>query len=307
MDISITDKRGNFLAGLEQKNFRVFDDSEERPIIFFAPVEAPAQILVFVETSPAVYLIHKEHIVAAYALLEGLAADDEVALVSYDRAPRPIFSLTADKSVFATALGQLQYTLGSSELNFYDSLATIIDWLAPAPGKKAAVLLTTGLDSSSPEHWSALVQKLRASDVVLFPVALGGSLRHIDEQGAAAKKESQIHPANAPNNAPGGSSPLSFARADDALRELARISGGRAYFPEAAKDFPLIYREIAAVLRHEYTLGFAPQHDGKFHSIAVQVLDKNGQPLVALKKSPYRIFHREGYLAPEEPGPITAH
>ena len=40
------------------------------------------------------------------------------------------------------------------------------------------MLLTTGLDSSPPARWDALVQKLRTQDVVIFPVAFGGALRH---------------------------------------------------------------------------------------------------------------------------------
>src|SRR5208282_770179 len=98
VDVSVLDKRGNFVGGLEQKNFRVLDGETEQPIVFFTPVEAPAEVLVLVETSPAVYLIHNQHLFAAYALLEELAADDQVALVTYDREPRAILAFTPDKS-----------------------------------------------------------------------------------------------------------------------------------------------------------------------------------------------------------------
>ncbi len=168
IDASVLDKDGNFVGGLEQKKFRILDAGVERPIIYFAPVETPAQILVMVETTPAVYLIHNEHVFAAYALLDGLATEDQVALVSYDQAPHALLPFTPDKSALAAALGQIQYTLGSGQLNFYDSISTAVDWLAPVPGKKALVLLTTGLDSSPPARWDALVQKLHASDVVIY-------------------------------------------------------------------------------------------------------------------------------------------
>ena len=52
-----------------------------------------------IETGPAVYLIHNEHLTAAYALLNGLDPDDQVALVAYDEAPRAILPFTPDKSV----------------------------------------------------------------------------------------------------------------------------------------------------------------------------------------------------------------
>ena len=124
---------------------------------------------------------------AAYAFLDGLAPDDEVALVSYSQSPQAILPFTADKSALAAALSQIQYTLGMGDLNFYDSVSTVLDWIAPLHGKKAIVLLTTGLDSSPPERWDALAQKLRKDDTVLFAVALGGSLRH-----PAERKEKEI-------------------------------------------------------------------------------------------------------------------
>ena len=79
VDASVLDNRGNFVGGLTRNNFRILDNGSSQPIAYFIPVQAPAQILVMIETSPAVYLIHNQHLVAAYALLDGLAADDEVA------------------------------------------------------------------------------------------------------------------------------------------------------------------------------------------------------------------------------------
>jgi VWFA-related protein len=172
------------------------------------------------------------------------------------------------------------------QLNFYDSVSTALDWIAPVSGKKALVLLTTGLDSSSPARWDALVQKLRARDVVIFPVALGGWLRRPPDKKKKAtgppQEDSQV-----------------FATADQALNSLAAITGGRAFFPESAKDFAPMYQQIAAALRHQYLLGITPEHDGQFHTLSVQALDGNGQPWVTEgKKATHRIFSREGYLAP---------
>ena len=93
--------------------------------------------------------------------------------------------------------------------------------------------------------------------------------------------------------------PLSFAKADAALIALAKITGGRSYFPESPNDFVPIYRQIAAALRHQYVLGIAPQHDGKFHSLTIQVLDAGGHTGAAdVKHAEHQILAREGYLAP---------
>jgi len=295
VDVSVLDKHGNFVPNLNKNDFRMLDNKSEAPIIFFVPTEAPAQVVVLIETSPAVYLIQDEHFAAAYALLNGLASNDEVAMVSYDVTPRLRLPFTSNKAAFLSALDGLQYMIGMGQLNLYDSLAQVIDSLPAGGGKRAVVVLTTGLDSSTRDHWDALVRKLRGSDVVIFPIALGASLR------GAARKKSNEQPgkpeadlgAEATN-----ASEASFARADEALRSLARITGGEAFFPQATKDFAPAYRQIAAALRHQYVLGIAPARDRQLHTLTVEIAGHDLAEGNNSRKEKYRIFAREAYVAP---------
>ena len=85
----------------------------------------------------------------------------------------------------------------------------------------------------------------------------------------------------------------------NAVYQVRLITGGRAYFPESPNEFVTIYREIASALRHQYVLGIAPQHDGQFHRLTVEIPDANPRSGSASKKSAeFQIFAREGYLAP---------
>ena len=295
VDATVRDARGNFVAGLKRENFRILDDGVEPKITNFAAVEEPAQVLVLVETGPAVYLLHKQHLAAAGALLEGLAANDRVALGTYNESARLALNLTDDKLALARALDHLQYGLGMADLNFYGSLATALDWLAPVPGKKAVVLLTTGLDSSASGNWEGLLARLRASDVTVLAVALGGELRSAGEPSRPqGKKEARQSHSGADNDS------LSFQRADRALETMAEETGGRAYFPRDANEFPAIYRQIASLLRNTYSLGFAPPaRDGSVHKIEVQLVDERGQPLAGKNGKPrYNIRARSGYFSP---------
>src|SRR5579872_3806107 len=70
VDVSVADAHGTFLSALTQSDFRVLDNGVERPVSFFMSVDAPAQVMVLLETGPAVYLIRSEHLAASYALLE---------------------------------------------------------------------------------------------------------------------------------------------------------------------------------------------------------------------------------------------
>ncbi len=275
VDVFVTDLRGNFVTGLTREHFRVFDEGVLQPVTHFASLEAPARVLVLLETSPAVYLLHRQHLAAAGALLDGLHPEDEIALASYDDAFHLLLGFTSDRATIRGRLATLSYRLGMGELRCFDAVATALDWLAPHPGKKALVLLSTGLDAAGTKRWAALEPKLQAAGAVIFAVALGGELRGFSGEG-----ESEA-------------SALSFASADRALRRMAELTAGLVFFPRRAEEFAGIYRQIASQLRHHYSLAFPPpQRDGRYHRLQVQLLGADGRPL------PLRVRSRPGYLAP---------
>ena len=295
VDVSVLDRYGNFYGGLTRQDFRALDNGAEKPIQFFAPIDAPAHVVILMETGPAVFLIHDEHLSALSSLLDGLATDDQAALFAYSEAPRELSPFTSDKAALHRSIDESQYMVGMDQLNFYDSLAAVLDWLPPGPEKKAIVVLGTGLDSSPSSHWDSLERKLRADDVVIYAVGLGGSLRGDAPAPAKPAKKSKkkgVAPVAA------GQTPA-FARADQVLRSLAEITGGRAYFPQSQDDFAPAYREIASAVRHQYLLGITPSHDGAFHKLSIEVLAHGDTPAKSKDKTPqYRAFYREGYLAP---------
>jgi len=302
--VSVTGKDSALIGDLRESNFRILEEGNPVAVKFFASADAPAQVLVLVETGPAVYLIEREHLIAAYSLLGGLAVNDQVALATYDQSARLVLPFTTDKIMLARAMGGLEYTLGMADLNFYDSVAASLDSLAALPGKRAMVVLSTGLDSTSEDHWNALEAKLRASDVTVFPVALGGSLRDTGSnlKSSGKKKSKKRSDAAAPND---GSTPtqpapeLSFQRATQALQAIAQLTGGQAYLPSSADDFVPIYKQIAAILRHQYLLAFQPSaRDGHFHTIEVQILDSTSPSLPPTVRPGCRVYARQGYLAP---------
>jgi VWFA-related protein len=297
VDVTVTDAKGNFVRGLQRANFRVLDERAEVPLTNFASVESPAIVLLLVESSPAVYLIHRQHMQAANALLAGLAADDWVGLATYAEKLRVVQTLTRDKSEVQAGLGASGFGMGSAQLNLFESVDQALDLMATIPGKKTLVLLSTGLDAAGPEKWDALERKLAASETTIYAVALGGDLRDYRASKTAAGEESN---------------PLSFEKADRVLKEMAGITGGAAFFPRSRDDLRAIYRQVATTIRHRYSLAFKPAtRDGKFHNIYVQLLDDKGRvlgpfygldpsepkPSSTHRKNKYRLNFRRGYVA----------
>lgn len=310
VEASVADKHGNFLGGLERPQFHVFDDGTEQPLSIFQTVQQPPEVCVLVETSPAVYLIQRDHLVAAYALLDGLPADAQVALATYDTGSRIVLPFTPDKSALLGTLNGLQYFLGMGDLNFYDAVNGALSWLEQRHSKQALLVLSTGLDSSPATHWQALERHIETGYAPIFTVALGGELRDYKGKQAARKSGTKENPEQGDSAdgtiaaIPQGLSPTQpdFARATQALHTMADESGGRAYFPSKSGDFVRFYQEIAAQLRNEYFLAYVPPaRDGKTHSIEIRVTDAQGKILGSTKaNNALRVYARQSYLAPEK-------
>jgi Ca-activated chloride channel family protein len=286
--VIVTNSQGNFVEHLARSNFHVFDNGIEQPVTDFAAIDEPAEVVLLIEAGPAVYLLESSHLQAAYGLLHGLAPSDRVALVKYAETPEPILDFTTDKQLAASALGALHYNLGFGSLNLSTSLVQTLAWLRNREGKKSLVVLSTGIDTSPSKECRVVLTQLRTGDVRLFAVSLAGGLR------SAAPKDKK-KPRTSPSSA---QTDQQFAEADQSLHQLAEATGGRAWFPANLAEFRSVYAELAQLIRHEYSIAFAPQiRDGAVHTINVTVelpsTSANGNVSVG-----YRIDHRQAYLAP---------
>ena len=280
--VVVTDSKGKFVEGLQRETFRVFDNNEPQPITEFASIETPAQVLMVVESGPAVYLLQDEHLFVADALLGGLSAGDSIAIASYNEAPSPILNFTTDKRMAQAALDQIAFNLGYGALNLSSSLNTVLDWLAPVPGKKTVVLVTTGIDTSPQPAMQSALARLQASDVQVLAVSMNGPINSAKDAGKGKYQQTL----------------QAFSQADAWLKTLAEATGGRAFFPQNAKAFQDTYRIIAEIVRHEYSLAFAPPNaDGTVHSIDVKVESPLKGP--GDKPADYRVDHRKAYQAPK--------
>lgn len=301
--VIVTDARGNFVEGLGRRDFHVFDNDIKQPLTDFAAVSGPATLLLLLEAGPAVYLLEGGHRNAAYALLQHLAEQDTVAVATYAEALSLALPFTTDKQLASATISDLHFNLGFASLNLSSSLAQALAGVEKLPGKKSIVLLSTGFDTSPTASVAALEQKLRVSGVRIFTVSLNGELRspispdtsHQSKKGKAAQQSEKAHRDKAVF-AEG-----EFTRADAFLSQIAEMTGGRAFFPRTAAQFAAAYAQIAEQVRHEYSLAFAPPaHDGQLHKIRAEVNNSASAPSSSAALRPYRLAHRQAYLAPSQ-------
>jgi Ca-activated chloride channel homolog len=284
--VIVTDTKGNFVEGLREQDFQILDSGNPQPITDFAPIDAPAQVLMLLEAGPAVYLLEDSHLYVANTLMNGLSAGDRAAIAVYNNSPTPVMDYTTDKGSVVAALNTIQFNLGFGDLNLASSLNTVLDWLVRVPGKKSIVLVSSGVDTSPPQAMQTLASRLQTGDVRIFSISMSGPLRN----GKKGTKQ-QIRQTQ-----------QAFAQADAWLKSISDASGGRAYFPENAAAFNETYKQIAQLVRHEYSLAFVPPvADGAAHALDVKVISTAGTNDNTDKNKPqeYQVNHRRGYIAPK--------
>lgn len=301
VDVAVVDSGGRHVPNLVRQNFLVKEDGEPQLLTHFAPTTAPIRVALLIEANPAVFLLQREHLTMAVHLLRSLRPEDEVAVLSYARDLHREVPFTRDKRVVEERLDALgRFGLGMAEMNLQDSVADTLDWLSPEgsppPRRTAVVVVGTGLDSGSRVSWSALEARVGASQVTIFPLAVGrlllGKPQKDRKRGRDDRKSSEVE--------------KTFAEADARLRVLAEASAGQAYFPESAAELDRIYAEIGERLRNLYSLAYAPANtarNGSFRRITVELVDKDGAPLAPPDpsgKSAFHVFARPGYFAPRE-------
>src|SRR5713226_5844542 len=134
--VIVTDSHGHFVEGMRREDFHVFENGIEQPLTGFAAIEEPAQVLLLIESGPAVHLLEGGHVQAAFAMLDGLRGGDRVAVVKYADSPTALLDFTADKQAAFAAFGQLRFNLGFGSLNLSTSVSKVLEWLASVQGKK---------------------------------------------------------------------------------------------------------------------------------------------------------------------------
>ena len=289
--VIVTDSRANFVEGLDRGDFHIFSDAVEQPVTDFAALDDPAQVVLLIESGPAVYLFAGGHLHAARQLLAGLSPGDRVAIIKYADRPAPVLGFTPDKQAATEALENLRFNLGFGQLNLSSSLSQVLDGLESLPRKKTIVLLSTGVDTSPEGDSAAILSRLKLGDVRVLAVSLSGELQSAPRN--KKNRQTQQEPLTTTSE--------ELAEASRRLQLLAEASGGRSYFPKTAKEFAAAYAEIAQLVRHEYSLAFAPpETDGHAHVIDVRLIDPRcgASPPSSTAASACRIDHRRAYLAP---------
>lgn len=277
VDITVRNKDGAPISGLQKDHFKVYEDKVLQEITNFTPIEAPMTAVLVAEYSNVIpWEFLWEVLLASYTFVDQMRAEDWIAVIAYDLKSEILVDFTQNKAQVYNALRRLNFP-AFRESNLYDTITDALDRLEEIEGKTAVVLVSSGLDTFSKKNLDETLAAVKKTNVVIYPVSIGGNFR--------ARYDPYL----------GDIQRMDFYQADATLKAFAKFTGGVAYFPRFEQEFHGIFEEISLLLRNQYRLAYVssnPRKDGKFRKIKVEVAaDVNGDG----KPDQLKISHREGY------------
>jgi len=301
---TVATSSGVAVPGLLREDFRIFDDGIAQPISYFDASTQPGSVALVIDASPSVLRDASEMQKAADALIDALAPLDQATVLdfsahTYLQLP---FSDVRELVRRAVARVDVRALLGDTGgSNIYEAVYLAArELFAGRTGRKAIVLLTDGQDSglgltldpasASPRPGNAdsrltfddVSRILAAQDIQLFAVSTETRPKIMTPDWITAHAGSTFLTSAARTS---GIPPYTLY-----LAELVRRAGGQLYFLRETKTMADTFRQIAAKIRAEYTIGFSPSSGDRtgWHSLRIELAGQ-GDALVT---------HRADYYIP---------
>jgi Ca-activated chloride channel homolog len=289
---SVVGADGVAIQNLQQKDFRVFDDGANQPLVYFDASSQPASVAVMIDASPSVLRESEEMKNAARALVDALGSSDQTAVVDFSAHTYLQIPFSSDWGAIRKAVGRVdaRQLLGDTGgTNIYQAIFIAVKELfGGRSGRKAVVLLTDGQDSglgltldpvtarprpglpNNQLTFEDVARELSAQDVQVFAVSTESRPKVMTANFLSAHADQTLLTESARD----GKIPAYTLY----LAEMVRRSGGQLYFLREATTLADTFHQIAVKIRAEYTIGFSPEAGGSqtphagWHPLRVEVI-----------------------------------
>ncbi len=241
LNVTVVDGQGRFVRDLAKSDFTVREDGLVQNIGGFEFAETlPISLGVVIDGSGSMKdsmpIVHE----AATSFLEKLiGSKDQGFVMEFRETPTLLAAMTPRAADLIRAVKETRAVGGTA---LYDSVVMALYQFRAVPGKKAVVVLTDGQDNRSWSDYSTLLRYVRSAGVPIYFIGLGISFLEV---GLKAK-----------------------------MNELARDTGGEAFFVGNAKGLAEIYKKIETELRSQYFLSYltdSKKPDEEYRTIEVKL------------------------------------
>lgn len=267
VNVTVTDPYNRQVTGLEQENFRVFEDNVEQEVVTFSSEDLPVSIGVILDLSGSMSNKLGKAKQAALQFLRTANPQDEFFLVGFNERAQLLTPFTNNvedlesEMLTATAKGKTA---------LFDAIYLGLTQMRNAgKNKRALLIISDGGDNSSRYNEKDIKRLVREADTQLYSVGI-------------------FEPVEYRNRTP------EELYGPTILNEITELTGGRSFAVDDLNYLPDIAAKIGWELRNQYVLGYHPSqkaHDARWRKIKVKLRAPKGLP-------PLSAYAKTGYYAP---------
>jgi VWFA-related protein len=279
------DKDKKFVTTLKPEDVRVTADGAPRQILELKrQTDVPLLLAVAIDTSASQENVLPNTKLAADVFLKGmmLPGKDKAAVLTFAGEAVVEQEMTADVEKVREAVARVKFVpppgYGGGGIISGDAAMRVIAtglwdavWLVSrdvlsrslGTGRRALLLITDGVDTSSRVKLSEAISSALQSEAVVYAIGVGDD-KYFDGVDKGP------------------------------LRKLAERTGGRAFFPKKIKELTEIFTQIQEELLSQYVVTFAPgtaARDGSFHKIKIEIVNPQ------LRAQDVQLAYPQGFYA----------
>ena len=321
--VSVLDHNGNFVPTLKRKDFELYEDDIKQEIEHLRPVEEPFHVVLLLDTSESTAFRHEDIQAAAFEFVQQLRRDDKIMVASFDSQIEVWCDFTSSRDTIRNAIFRVNRG-GTTRL--YDALDLIInDELSKVQGRKAIVLFSDGVDTSSRYTARRALQLIEESDSLIYSVYYDTGYDNVG--GPMGSPGGGIPPIGTPGRTPpigrprwpfityqlpgqnrsrGRVSSAETARGKQFMEDVSNRSGGRFYEAYSLTLLSRAFAQIAEELRKQYALSYYPTNaakDGSYRRVKVRISPTSQhQGLIVRARDGYRAGSKTKANEPQNKG-----
>jgi VWFA-related protein len=263
--VSVFDRNGLYITGLEKENFKIFENGKEQEVAYFGTTDKPFTVVLLIDTSESTsFQIEAIH-AAAIAFVDQLMPQDSVMVIDFNQHINVRTEPTNNRQAIYDAIRKTRFGGGTSLYEAVDF--SLKKRLNKITGRKAIVLFTDGVDTTSMRaSYDSTVNLAEESDSLIFPVYFNTFFDEVGGNGGRGGGLPNINSGQIGRTmgAVRGTTAAEYRLGRAYLNDLAAYTGGRLFRAEATPGgLNAAFEGIAEELRRQYNIGYIPQDEGK--------------------------------------------
>jgi VWFA-related protein len=295
----VQDPKGYFIPNIRRENFAVYENGVRQHNATVEIERAPVSIGILIEHGGRYRTLNQALApavaVAAQDLLDEIGREDKVAIWTYGDRVEELSAPAANHDTLEQALDGLRTPPPVQEINVYDALIDVLHRMQTMSGRRALLLISSGIDTFSQASLQDALRAARLSAIPIYVINLDPILELAVSVDAS----------------PGAHASLDFKRAHAVLHELASVSGGRMYSPQTG-EFSAIFDDLMENLRTRYVITYRTTtnpDDKRPRTVRIALVDsRTGGPLEIVDATGRRVrakFTAEASYVPRSPSEET--